>query len=151
MNIKLSDIQLFINQKSIAVAGVSRNDKKFGNAIYKELKLKGYEVFPLNPNLNEYEGVKCYKSVNELPSHVTGIFVCTKPEQTEKIVQETINKGIKHLWLQQGSHNENSIKIATNQGINVVSNNCLFMFLEPVESIHKFHRGIKKFFGNYPK
>jgi predicted CoA-binding protein len=45
----------FLLQKKIAVVGVSRKKTKLGNAIYKELKLKGYQVFPINPHINTFE------------------------------------------------------------------------------------------------
>jgi len=35
-------VEDFIAQKKIAVVGVSRKKTKFGNAIYKELKQKGF-------------------------------------------------------------------------------------------------------------
>lgn len=34
----------FINSKKIALIGMSRSGKKFGNAVGKELNTKGYEI-----------------------------------------------------------------------------------------------------------
>ena len=36
-------------------------------------------------------------------------------------------------------------------GLNVVSGECVFMFAEPMESFHKFHRFFYKLFGKMPK
>ena len=55
----LEAINNFTSQKNIAVAGVSRKKQKFGNAIYKELTKRGYNVYPVNPNLDEYKGKTC--------------------------------------------------------------------------------------------
>jgi len=52
-------IEEFMSQKNIAIAGVSRKKQKFGNAIYKEMVKKGFNVFSVNPNLDEYEGKEC--------------------------------------------------------------------------------------------
>ena len=60
-------IDRFLETKSMAFAGLSRNPKKFGNEIYKELANKGFKLYPINPNTTEIEGDKCYTSVNELP------------------------------------------------------------------------------------
>ena len=46
-------VEEFLTQKKIAVVGVSRKKTKFGNAIYKELRQKGYNVFPVNPHIND--------------------------------------------------------------------------------------------------
>lgn len=43
-------VENFLSQKNIAVVGVSRNTKKFGNTIYRSLKKKCYNVFSINPN-----------------------------------------------------------------------------------------------------
>ena len=48
-------IQDFLSLKTLAIIGVSRNPRKFGNAIYSELKTKNYIVYPVNPNLDKYE------------------------------------------------------------------------------------------------
>ena len=42
-------IQAFMALKTLAVAGVSRNPNKFGTMVYKDLKSKGYTVYPVNP------------------------------------------------------------------------------------------------------
>jgi len=38
----------FLSQKNITMIGVSYNPEKFGNTIYRSLKKKGYNVFPIN-------------------------------------------------------------------------------------------------------
>jgi hypothetical protein len=35
-------------------------------------------------------------------------------------------------------------------GINFITGECILMHYKP-DSIHKFHRGLKKFFGRFPK
>ena len=59
----LNEIKQFLEAPSIAMVGVSRNPKKFGGAIFKELKSKGKVLHPVNPNADEIQSVKCFKSV----------------------------------------------------------------------------------------
>ncbi len=42
-------VEEFLSQKKLAVVGVSHTGKKFSNIVYKELKSKGFQVFPVNP------------------------------------------------------------------------------------------------------
>jgi predicted CoA-binding protein len=49
-------IEDFIAQPAVAIAGASRDGKKFGNAVYRDLKSKGYRVFAVNPNTTLIEG-----------------------------------------------------------------------------------------------
>jgi hypothetical protein len=42
--VTLNEIQKFLAPRKMAMAGVSRNPKKFGGSIFKELKEKGFEI-----------------------------------------------------------------------------------------------------------
>ena len=53
----------FLRGKRFAVAGVSRASGQAANAIYRRLKDCGYEVFPINPNASEVEGVTAYPNL----------------------------------------------------------------------------------------
>lgn len=141
----------FLSQKNIAVAGVSRKKQKFGNAIYKELDKKGYTLYPINPNMEEYNGVKCYSDINSLPEDISGIVLNTKPEITKKLVEQAENKGIKHIWLQQGSADKETINLAEKSDSNIISKQCVIMFAGSAKGIHGFHKWINKSFGLLPK
>ena len=53
---KLQHIQDFIASEPIAMAGVSRDPKKFGFAAFRELKEKGMNIIPVNPYATEIHG-----------------------------------------------------------------------------------------------
>lgn len=141
----------FLTIKNIAVVGVSRNKGKFGNVIYKELKKKDYSPFGVNPNMDEIEGDKCYSSLSELKEKVSSIVIVVPSEQTEKIVMEANEIGVKYIWMQQGSESEKAITYCDEHEIRVVYKECILMFLEPVNSIHGFHKWIWKVLGKLPK
>jgi len=147
----LDDTRKFMAQKNIAVAGVSKNARKFGNAIFKELKSKGYNLFPVHPKMESLQGRACYKDVASLPEEVSALLICTKPESTLPLVKAAAEKGIQNIWLQQGAQNDEAINFAREKGINIIHRQCALMFAEPVGSIHNFHRSINKIFGAYPK
>ena len=60
----------FLAQRNLAIVGVSRGGKKFGNTIYKELRAKGYHVIPINLHADAIEGDQCYPSVSAVPEPV---------------------------------------------------------------------------------
>ena len=144
-----SDLASFLKSDFIAVLGVSRNSKKFGNFLFDELKKKGKKVFPVNPHLIEYDGVKCFQSVEDLPEETNSVVFVTKPEITNTLLLKVFQKGIRNIWLQQGSHNNESIAICSALNVNVIHGQCLMMYLEPVKSFHKFHQFLWKLFGKY--
>ena len=144
-------IQSFLQQPVIAVVGVSRNKNKFGNTVYRTLKKRGIKVLPVNPHLTDFDGDKCFSDVATLPANVKAVFVSTPPEKTLKIVEIAVNKGIQHLWLQQGSTDNEVKHFLDGKDINYISDRCILMFAEPVGSFHSFHRFLSKVTGNYPK
>ncbi len=146
-----TSIDNFISCKNIAVLGVSRNQKKFGNYIYKELKLKGYNVFAINPFMDSYEGDKVYHSLDQLPSPADGAILSIPPVKAKEAVKEIAAKGIKNVWLQKGSSSKEVAGTCHELGLDYINNECIMMFLEPVESVHKFHRWFWKLIGKYPK
>jgi predicted CoA-binding protein len=147
----LNEIEQFFAGKKIALAGVSRNEKKFGAALYLELKKQGRNIVPINPNAKEVFSDKCFTSVEELPEDIDSLIIATGKSETDIIIEQAKNKNIKNLWIQQGSQTENSKAISENNFDNLIINKCVFMFAEPVKSIHNFHRKLSKLFGMYPK
>jgi predicted CoA-binding protein len=142
-------IDSFFNQKHIAVAGVSRDKKKFGSIIYKTLEEKGFTVYPVNPNMESYEGKTCFATVEDLPKAVTALVINTKPDVTKELVSKARAKGIAHIWLQQGSADKATLNEL--EGTDIIGKECLLMFAEPVKGIHGFHRWLKKSFGSLPQ
>ncbi len=122
-----SSVENFLSQKNIAVIGVSRNTKKFGNTIYRSLKKKGYNVFPINPNAEKIEGDNCYPDLLSLPEKIDAVIINVPPEETEKVVLKVNKAGIKRVWLQQGSQSEKAINFSQENGIDCVSNECILM------------------------
>lgn len=151
MNVTKKEIENFLEPRKLAIAGVSRNNKKFGYAIFKNLLDKGYDVLPVNPNAQLIDGINCFKTVSELPADITSLLIVTPKAQTDSILREAINKGIKNIWVQQMSETEQTIKIAEEYEVEIIHNKCIFMFSEPVSGVHKFHRTILKLFGSLPK
>ena len=145
------DIQQFLDAKRIAIAGVSRNPKKFGHQIFAHLKAKGYELFPINPATDKTDDIQTFSSVTELPAEVKHLVIITPKKETEKVVMDAIVHGIDHIWIQQMSDTPDAIKIAKEAGIKLVTGQCVFMWFDPVKGIHKFHKTIMNLFGLLPK
>lgn len=148
---KLGKIHDFLGQPEIAVVGVSSNPKKFGTVCYNNLQSKGYQVIPVNSNLEYFNGEKCYRSIKDIPSVPKSILLVIPPAETLKVVQEASEIGVKHVWMQLGSENQKAINFCKQNGMEVISRECILMFVEPVNSIHKFHRFVNKLVKIYPQ
>jgi predicted CoA-binding protein len=146
----LRQIEEFLGSEPIAMAGVSRNPKKFGFAAFKELKEKGMNVIPVNPHADEIHGSKVYHDIKSLPDDVHGLIVMTGKAQTAGVVREAKEKGIKQIWLQQMAESKDALNELEGSGINFITKECILMHYKP-HSIHKFHKAVRKFFGVFPK
>jgi len=147
----LQEIQEFFKPNKLAIAGASRNPKKFGGTVMTELTKRGLELFPVHPEAKEINGVPCFKAISELPAGVDHLFITTQKSQTSGLVEQAVQHGIKKIWIQQHSETPDALEIAKKNNIPVISGRCIFMFAEPVSSVHGFHRWISKLFGSYPK
>jgi len=145
----LKQIEEFLGSGPIAMAGVSRNPKKFGFAAFRELKEKGMNVIPINPHADEIHGSKVYRDVKSLPDNVGGLIIMTNKQQTAGVIREAKEKGIKHIWIQQMAESKDVLKELEGSGINYITKECILMHYKP-HSIHKFHAAIRKFFRTFP-
>ena len=60
-------IRDFLSKRVFAVIGASRDKNKYGYKIFADLRSAGYKVYPVNPNAESIDGVKCYPSLSSLP------------------------------------------------------------------------------------
>ena len=137
----------FISSKRIAVVGMSRSGKKFGNVVGKELKSKGYEIYPIHPDVQEIDGMTCYPDLKSLSGKVDGVWIAISPKKVPAVLEDAAEIGLKNIWLQQGAWSKEVQQSIDQLGLSVVSKKCILMYAPPVHSVHKFHRSIKGIFG----
>ena len=140
-------IQDFIQGKRLAVIGVSRSGKKFGNSIYTELKQRGYQVFIVHPEAKEIGGERCYPNLAALQGQIDGVVICVPPRQAEEAVREAAQAGVKKIWLQQGAESKDAVAVARELGVTPVAGKCILMYAQPVRSFHSWHRAFNKLVG----
>lgn len=148
---KKEKIDRFISAKELILAGVSRDEKKFGFKLFDELIKKGYVVYPTNPNIDRVNGTQCYKSIKDTPTESKHLLVLTPKKVAKDIVAEAIDKKIQMIWFQKGSTTKEAVELAKKNNIETITGECLFMYLTPVKGPHRFHRFLRKLFGTMPK
>ena len=141
----------FLAAEDIAVFGVSSSGKKFGAAVYKELKQKGRSVFAVNPKGGFFDGSPIFESLDRAPAKPKSAILVVPPNVAEKVVADAIKSGVKNIWLQPGAESDAAIAYCHENGINVIHGECILMHAESVRSIHKMHRFINKIFGKLPQ
>ena len=142
----MKNISEFLNAGKYAVAGVSRNPKKFGHIVYTTLRKKNMDVVPVNPNPLVIDGMEAFRSVSDLPADISALIIVTQPEETLPVAREAINKGIKQIWIQQGAESRKVLEELEKENINLITKECILMYWKPT-GIHSFHRFLKKITG----
>lgn len=144
------EIDRFLECRTIAVAGASRNEKSFSASAIKHLKETGRNVFSVNPNFTQNSpGSNEYKLLADIPEGIDHLLVLTSPGNTTAVIRQAIDKGIGNIWIQQKSDTPEALELCRENNINLIHDHCIFMFSHP-EGFHKFHYGMKKFFGTLP-
>ena len=120
--------QKMLESKVWAVIGASDNPDKFGNKTYRMLKDKGYTVYPVNPVKENICGDKCYRSISSLPQKPDVLNMVVAPEIGLSVIEEAAALGVKNIWLQPGTYNQELLNLIGEKGLNHVLN-CVLVCL----------------------
>lgn len=114
-------ITSFLANKRFAVVGASQDRAKYGNKVLRVYLQNNLDVVPINPTASEVEGLTTYRDLSSVPGEIDAISIITPPPVTERVVQEAIQRGIKHIWMQPGAESTAAIAAAESAGANVIS------------------------------
>ncbi len=149
-----TEINDFLEQKRFAMVGVSRNGRDFSRALFRELRGRGYDVVPVNPNAPEIEGERCFARVSEIEPAVEGALLLTSAERSEEVAHDCATAGVRRIWMHRGAGvgavNQQAVEFCQEHGISVIPGECPFMFLENAGWFHGVHRFFRKISGGYP-
>lgn len=148
-------VEEFLAQRRVAVVGVSRNPQEAANHIYRKLRERGGEVFPVNRSATELEGVPCYADLRSIPGGVDAAVLVTPAAESEALVRECAAAGVSRVWLHrsfgQGSASEAAVHAGRELGLTVIPAGCPMMFCRPVDPAHACFRWFLRLTGTLPK
>lgn len=114
------DIDAFLSGDAFAVVGASTNRDKYGNKVLRVYQQNNKTVYPVNPRATEIEGLRAYPDLASLPVVPHGVSIITPPSITKSIVQQAVDLGIGHLWMQPGAEEGSAVALARENGVNVI-------------------------------
>jgi predicted CoA-binding protein len=121
----MSLIEKTMKMKNWAVVGATTKKNRFGYKIVKKLKENGYNVFPVNPKVEEVDGLKCYNDLSSIDAQIDVVDMVVNPKHGIKVMEEINQLGIKYVWLQPGTRSEEIRKFATEKGIELIKD-CIY-------------------------
>jgi predicted CoA-binding protein len=126
--------EMLRKSQTIAVVGLSDKPWRASHNIGRYLVTAGYHVFPVNPQLKEVHGLKCYPDLEaaqeaakrDYPDGIDLVDVFRASDKVPPIVEDVIRLKIPYLWLQEGVINEKAISRARSAGVKCVQDVCIF-------------------------
>jgi predicted CoA-binding protein len=82
-----AQIDVFLQQKRVALIGMSRDPRDISRALATEFKKRGYKVLPVNPAMTEVDGARCFARVQQIEPAVAAALLTTSPSVTESVVR----------------------------------------------------------------
>lgn len=112
--------------RTIAMVGASADKTKFSYGVLRVLHETGYDMIPVNPNMNvtEIRGIPVFHSLAEIDRPVDMVEVFRPKEELYDIAGQAVAIGAKVLWGQIGVYDDAAAKLATDAGLKVVMNRC---------------------------
>jgi acetyl coenzyme A synthetase (ADP forming)-like protein len=91
------DLSVFFKPKSIAVVGASKDSRKIGHAALKNILISDYpcKLYPINPKEEQILGLKCYKSILDIPGTIDLVLVSVPAALVPKIMKDCVEKKVK--------------------------------------------------------
>ncbi len=111
-----------------AVVGATDKVEKYGYKIVKTLKENGYKVFPINPSLDEIDGIKVYDKLSNIEETIDVVDIVVNPQIGKHVMKEVNDLGIKYVWLQPGTRSDEIREYAAENDIKIVES-CIYATL----------------------
>ncbi len=126
-------VREFLSQKKFAVVGSFRNEEKYAYKIFRKLRKNGFFAVPVNPSKKEVDGIRCYSSIKEIDENVDAVVFITPPKQTERLLNECLEKNISKVWIQPGAESKEAIDFCRKNNIDAIYNMCILITRMPSE------------------
>ncbi len=130
----LRNEELLRSMKRWAILGINEDPQGYANLIYDRLLKRGKTVAGVNPLYSQVQGKEVYTSLHKLPFKPDVVVSVVRPEVGKFYLEEMRNYGIKILWLQPGTVDDNLLKLAQEFKIETLQA-CVLMGLDFVERI----------------
>jgi len=118
-----------LKMKNWAVVGATDKKDKYGYKIVKTLDENGYNVFPINPSLDEIDGIKTYDNLSSVEKEIDVVDMVVNPQIGKLIMKEITELNIKYVWLQPGTRSDEIREYAEENDIKLVES-CIYATLQ---------------------
>jgi acetyl coenzyme A synthetase (ADP forming)-like protein len=130
-------VSRFLNARSVAVVGASRDRSSIGGALFANIMEGGFKgpVYPVNKEASYVQSVTAYKSVVDCPGKVDLAFIVVPARFVLQAVRDCATKGVPAIvviasgFAEVGGNGhelqEELVQICRESGIRIIGPNCM--------------------------
>jgi uncharacterized protein len=90
---------------NVAVLGASPDRDKYSNMAVRLLLEKGHRVFPVNPTVDEVEGLRVFASLDDVPQPLDTVTLYVSPKVSASLAEAIVRKKPRRLIFNPGAEN----------------------------------------------
>lgn len=126
--------------RSLAIIGASADSAKFGHIILSAIMEIGYggKIYPVNPEGGEINGLRVYRSLQEIPGGVDFAILTIPAPLVSAALEDCLRKGVKGVEIltsgfketgtPEGKNMEEELSQIARRGIRILGPNCFGIY-----------------------
>ena len=121
--------EILSNYKTIAMVGVSKDEKKPSTIVMKYMQKYGFKVIPVNPKAKGEKilGEQVYGKLEDIKIPIEIVNVFRPSKEAINFARDAVKIDAKVLWLQLGIRCEEAKTLVENNQIQYIENRCTKM------------------------
>ncbi len=133
----------FLSRTTLAMIGVSRNKADFSRKLFTLLHRRGSTVYPVNPNLDSFDGIPCYQRISDVPTPLGGALLMVADAALPAVIHECVAAGVPRLWIYGVGHPRKldlrTRELCRERNVELINGLCPRMFLSDSGWFHRLH------------
>lgn len=104
----VASVRIFLEPRSVAVIGASRDPSKIGSIVVRNLLTLGYRgrILPINPQAGEIESLPTFAAVRDVPGEVDLAVIAVPLAHVDAVIDDCIAKGVRGILLLTAGYSE---------------------------------------------
>ena len=121
--------EILSNYKTIAMVGVSKDEKKPSTIVMKYMQKYGFKVIPVNPKAKGEKilGEQVYGKLEDIKIPIEIVNVFRPSKEAINFARDSVKIDAKVLWLQLGIRCKEAKALVENNQIQYIENRCTKM------------------------
>jgi len=121
--------EILSNYKTIAMVGVSKDEKKPSTIVMKYMQKYGFKVIPVNPRVKGEKilGEQVYAKLEDIKIPIEIVNVFRPSKEAINFARDAVKIDAKVLWLQLGIRCKEAKALVENNQIQYIENRCTKM------------------------